>query len=902
MRHETDGNEMAQAGLPREVHFTLGSHLDLFWMGAARDCLDRGSEIIKTALDLCRAHADYRFYIETTVFAEHFLEQHPEEKPYMAELLAGGRLEIGASYVDRVEHMHGGESILRHHVLAIRWMQSTFGLRPRSTCHSDLPGLSPQVPQICAGCGIDFYLRARGPCSVFRWRAPNGSEIIYASFGYGYGRKSVESIGQALSEVRPPVPAVLMRGGYSDLEMADAGILAVVDALRQRHGDSIKFSVSSPTPVLDRYHRDADERNRLPLISGEWPFGWGSAATLEVENFQANLNLERLLLAAEKLAVGARMYGHAVSPPTTRALWWSSLGRYAREIVPPEIPAGEEIAEAWKVALFTQDHNYGGFSAARSEYDRQVMLSYATQYVRAIATESLARIGGHVGMPEALGQRNVRGFAGVFNPLGWERDEAVLLVLPADMRADAIAVCEAGGRVLHQQEEGGALRVCVPSIPALGYTPLFLVDRPVDSREADPPSPIFHEHPGEWNRRFREWQDALPAREEPWIAEARRGGETLVETDRFRVQLDPGSGTIPSVYDRALGRELFEDGPRRFLELLAYEDPGIDVRYNFTGRFATDAETPHRLRRELCGDVSATYLFEGSLEHASVEKRLTIYRQIPALDLSVTIYWWGKTGDHVRLCLPFARSGFAGTWYGVPFYAMQWPRMMEGIDEETILAMGRARHDEMRADDRRHFREIKEWLDVGYADWGICLGTRWPTVWIDGSRIEIPLIRSQRSCGDHDHWPLNPGRHTWQFRISPHRGDWRTARAYRSGWELAHPTLVGPVSPPRSAADSGASLRGGVSFVSVDGAGVIVTAVKAAYDDPDACVVRLYEAEGRATEVRLTCLREIVEASQVNLLEEPLRPLACDEGTVRVAVGSHEIKTVMIRWRARGSG
>ncbi len=76
--------------MPREVAFTLGSHLDLFWMGAARDCLDRGSEIIKTALDLCRAHPDYCFYIETTVFADHFLKRHPEEKAWIH--LSGHRL------------------------------------------------------------------------------------------------------------------------------------------------------------------------------------------------------------------------------------------------------------------------------------------------------------------------------------------------------------------------------------------------------------------------------------------------------------------------------------------------------------------------------------------------------------------------------------------------------------------------------------------------------------------------------------------------------------------------------------------------------------------------------------------------------------------------------------------
>src|SRR5512138_195781 len=91
-----------RAARRRDVYLTLGSHMDLFWMGAARDCLDRGSEIIQKALDLCRAHPDYCFTIETTVFAEHFLRQHPGEKGAMAELLASGRLEIGASYADRV--------------------------------------------------------------------------------------------------------------------------------------------------------------------------------------------------------------------------------------------------------------------------------------------------------------------------------------------------------------------------------------------------------------------------------------------------------------------------------------------------------------------------------------------------------------------------------------------------------------------------------------------------------------------------------------------------------------------------------------------------------------------------------------------------------------------------------
>lgn len=129
-----------------EIRFTIGSHLDLSWMGAPCDCLDRGAEIIRAAIGLCEEHEDYRFFVESTVFAEHFLAVHPKAKATLRALVHEGRIEIGGSYVDRVEHFHGGESILRHHVHAVRWLRDALGIAPRSTCHADLPGLSPQVP------------------------------------------------------------------------------------------------------------------------------------------------------------------------------------------------------------------------------------------------------------------------------------------------------------------------------------------------------------------------------------------------------------------------------------------------------------------------------------------------------------------------------------------------------------------------------------------------------------------------------------------------------------------------------------------------------------------------------------------------------------------------------------
>lgn len=105
----------------KELHFTLGSHLDLFWMGTSDECLQKGAEIIHRALSLCKEHEEYCFYIETTVFAEYFLQKFPSLRKYFMELLKDNRLEISGVYIDRVEHSHGGESLIRHAVYGIKW-------------------------------------------------------------------------------------------------------------------------------------------------------------------------------------------------------------------------------------------------------------------------------------------------------------------------------------------------------------------------------------------------------------------------------------------------------------------------------------------------------------------------------------------------------------------------------------------------------------------------------------------------------------------------------------------------------------------------------------------------------------------------------------------------------------
>lgn len=71
---------MQGEGTPQTVFITLGTHCDLFWMGTDVECLERGTQVQRHALDLLEQHADYCYYLETTVFAEYHLRRFPEDK------------------------------------------------------------------------------------------------------------------------------------------------------------------------------------------------------------------------------------------------------------------------------------------------------------------------------------------------------------------------------------------------------------------------------------------------------------------------------------------------------------------------------------------------------------------------------------------------------------------------------------------------------------------------------------------------------------------------------------------------------------------------------------------------------------------------------------------------------
>ena len=178
----------------RDVYFIPFSHLDLMWAGTREECLSRSNRIITRAIDLAKKQPDFHFLLEDMVFVDNFIQCHPESEnlKYLKKFVNDGRIEIAPKWAGIFQNLPGGEVHARNILYGKRYSQEIFHVNPVVSHQGDLPGFTPQYPQILAKSDIPYMVMTRmGPenSPLFRWMAPDGSRTLVwdTSKGYGWG-------------------------------------------------------------------------------------------------------------------------------------------------------------------------------------------------------------------------------------------------------------------------------------------------------------------------------------------------------------------------------------------------------------------------------------------------------------------------------------------------------------------------------------------------------------------------------------------------------------------------------------------------------------------------------------------------------------------------------------------
>ena len=441
--------------MPRpQFIYIYESHLDLFWIGDYRYCLERGRHVIKEYIDRCVEHPDEAFLLETVVFLEHLLKEHPDYEQTVKDLWREGRLDIGAAYIDILEHLAPGESQIRNIVRGKLWCRDRLGIDTRLAAHADLPSLIPQVSQIYARAGVDFYSTSRKVFpngQVWVHVAPDGTTMRVFNHPVHYDFHELRHNAAALNEGRGwgsyldpedalkgfPLGKVVLSAGASD--QAD------MECFRNRHGRSAREFVDAYRAEFPEYEfrfgtvsemmAEYDGReDALPHLSGAIPSVWGMTSVAS-SFFQRGRRLEGQLLTAELLcAMAGRKGWPAVS--AVRGEWYGTLYERLYYLGKDPIPRGAELDELWKMHTFILDHNFAGNFASQTAFDKRTIQQRALAYAEEMVAHGLRC----ATRPNAGKLRAV-----LLNPLNWPRTEPVRLHVPMALVREGLRLSDPAG-------------------------------------------------------------------------------------------------------------------------------------------------------------------------------------------------------------------------------------------------------------------------------------------------------------------------------------------------------------------------------------------------------------------------------------------------------------------------
>jgi hypothetical protein len=613
-----------------------------------------------------------------------------------------------------------------------------------------------------------------------------------------------------------------------------------VAAFRQKYPD-YEFTYTLPSAVMQPYDEYAD----LAEHSGEVPSVWGVAADEISEFFTRDRQLERQLLAAEKLASAASLLGLDWRPPSADG-WQGTYSEDAFFARSHPIAPGSEFEELWRMHIFTQDHNGGGQEGALSSFQKRVIQERALAYTQETIDFSLDQIGAKL---PGTGQRLL-----VFNPHGQPWQGVLPVTAPPGPAQAAFQWVDGGGNALLSQPDEltygqAGVQALLPEIPAFGY-------------------------------RVFSAQTAGPAPAEPPAAAVYTSKTLQLRSAGLEVEIDLSTGSLTRLFDRERGQDW---GAAQLGQLYSLEESGNDVTLRIRPDAALAHETLTGIEVLASGPLFTRVRIQKQLLKCAVEQVLTLWNHEARLDLDTRLFWWGKKNQQVRLGLSASIPCEAIT-YGVPFYGAGW--------NETVEGSGPWNSDEISPEFQMSYREIHDWLYLRGSSGGLMICTDRPGVHHGPQGLEAVLLRTSPSCGDGRLFFDNAGEHNFRFSFVPGGTDWKSAHAQQAAARLLRLPLQRLVQAGQAAGN--ASLPDTLSLLQVQDARFALSCLYPGAQ-PGSLVARVWETTGRAGVAHFSGPLAQSQALAVDFMETGEQPLRGGPGGWDLEIPAWGIRTVLFK-------
>lgn len=808
------------------VRLVGNSHIDMAWLWPWTETVEVVRNTFRTALQLMDEYPGFIYSQSSVRDYEWLRDKYPAEFAEIQKRVKEGRWElVGGMWVEPDLNMPDGESLVRQILVGKRFFQRQFAVDVTVGWNPDSFGYTWQLPQIYRKSGFDSFVTQKlswndttvFPYKLFWWQSPDGSKVL-TYFPHTYiGTTDPVGLANDIANYAPSThfPEIMQlygvgdHGGGPTREELD-------EALRLEQPSTVfpKVEFSTARGFFDDVqHAIATQGLQLPVWNNELYLEYHRGCyTTQSETKKQIRENEEQLENAEK---------------------FSALS-FALEKRPYSNSAFEDI---WKKVLFDDFHDIMPGSGVGNNYVE------ALQNLKEANLESGKLLGDS--LHDLTANIDTRGDGAsfvVFNSLSWARTAPVTVEVHTPAAGQQLeAVDETGKALLSQildsdaETERTRIEVMVPDVPSLGYRVVHV--RAVEHAE-QPASPL------------------------------KVSGMTA-ENEYFRVQVDPNTGCITSLFDKAAGKETVAPGGcgdllQTFVDKPARQDAW---EISFDG-LSWDLKNPESVKLVENGPERAVIEIRNRFQSSDMTRDLIIQPDVPRIDVHTEVNWHEH---HILLKVGFPVNVHATkATFEIPFGAIERPTTRNTAAEKAQFEV-----------------PAERWGDISDTEEGVSL--------LNASKygydalnnvIRLSLLRSPTMPAPDGHF-ADQGHHEFTYALYPHPGNWQEGGTMRQGYNLNYP-LIAIEADTHSGAWPARR-----SFVNIDPGNVILTAMKKA-EDSNALLLRFYEFEGKSSNVRLELPEAASSAAETDLMEKVIRPLNLQGAgrEIDVPVSPYSITTI----------
>lgn len=814
------------------AHVVGYAHMDMAWLWRWEESVhDVMYNTFTNQIRLMDQNPDFTFLQDQAVVLDSMEHFYPDVfKKLQEKARTGNFVPATSGWVQMDENVSDGESMVRQFLYGQKYSKEKFGHYIRFAWQPDVFGHPETMPQIAKKAGIEFYLidRPHDPARprIIWWQGLDGSRVL------GYSTPSEYAGTLNHDRVTVPVMKSADQSGVKNMLVLygagdhgggpnpdDVAAIASMSASK----DDVRVK---PTNVANYIDLLLTEKKDFPVYDQELNGVFPGCYTTQVEMKRNNRQSEQLLLNAEKMSEMAVFFNY-------------------RDYYPVR-----DFSEAWKLVLLNQAHDLAAGSGIGPIYaDAALQYKEVFQRGNRALNFSLQNLGLQLdttgeGVPLV-----------VYNPQSFDRTDLVTAEISAfSLPAKLVAVHEKERvpvQILKAPAKMGARETATVAFVAQNVPQMGLKLYRLVAETGNTPAEASSVRSGSKPRPY-------------------------LENEFLRVEIDPETGNIARLYDKANKCESLKGEGN---SLTAWEDtaeqaartskeyagPAWDV--GITGKHWNIAKAA-RVEVTEQGPARATIRVVRRFRDSEFTQDISLMPGVPRVDVAMTLNWYERA-TMLKAGFPVnAESGKVSA--EIPYGVIE----RDQTGEEAVMG---------------------KWVDISSPGYGVAIINNGRNGYdAKGNAIHLSVIRGP--------WAPDPradeGEHAFGYSIYPHRGGWREGKVQFQAMAFNSPLLAMQEPQHASAQEQWAGKKGGLpetySFIKTDSEHVVLYALKQmeGFYDTDA-IARFVETEGREGDVTIQ-LPHHVRATETTLLEDVVVGPLGEGTTIKFHMKPWEIKTLRL--------